>query len=243
MSNTDGRAEQQAQWPEANELSPEVFCRCRLRPPDEDAWTHLLVWVQRLAWRQISRVRCPDEDKKDIVQEVLLSVYKDFERFRGPVPFYHWVKRITSNRIVDFMRKLRKQRFYEVAAQRDVDYDALFDNLPDNALDAYEQLALSERVKLRNKVVERLPPHYREALALQDAGLSNDEIASALNKSYKAVSMYLHKAKKIVAVELAKVTCPPFLQTPTCKGASGCEQAQGKEIKKKAPSSDAQAAH
>jgi RNA polymerase sigma-70 factor (ECF subfamily) len=45
---------------------------------------------------------------EDLCQEVFMSLFADLDRFRGEVPFEHWVSRIAVHTCIDHLRRLAR---------------------------------------------------------------------------------------------------------------------------------------
>ena len=70
-----------------------------------DAWSALVVRYEARIYNQALRLTGNPSDAVDLVQEVLLGVYRNLNRFRGDAKFSTWVFRIVHNKSVDMLRR------------------------------------------------------------------------------------------------------------------------------------------
>lgn len=104
-------------------------------------------------------VREPSE-VDDVVQEVLLAVYRGLPTFRGHARLMTWVRRITIRVALRHHERRRRQRTdtlsAELASSRDAD-PVETDQLRARLLDALRQLPAPQRTVLALAVIEGLP--------------------------------------------------------------------------------------
>src|SRR5262249_16735617 len=115
------------------ETSVSLLERLAATPTDDD-WRRLLDLYQPLLRAWMARAGVPWSDPEDVVQEVLLVVFREvggFER-RGAGAFRSWLRTILTHRVRDFFRASR----HRPAATGDSDFLRALDELesPDSAL-------------------------------------------------------------------------------------------------------------
>ncbi len=122
-------------------------------------------------------------DTADLVQDVLLSAYKNFEGIQNKDVFLHYLIRAARNRAISLRRK-KKYRFdileqYENRlASKQVPADVIMD------------------VQFLYRSLDRLSENQRDALLLFEInGFSIKEIAQIQNKSISAVKTMLSRAR------------------------------------------------
>ncbi len=80
----------------------------RLRQqPDEESWKELLSLYQPWLSQWLNRFSLQDEDKEDLIQEVLHAVVRDlpnFEHNQRKGAFRLWLRRILTHRLKEFWR-------------------------------------------------------------------------------------------------------------------------------------------
>lgn len=141
-------------------------------------------------WPQISfRVRKSigylTPDWEDVASEVILAVVEAVKKgkFREESSVGTFIYSITTNKIIDYIRKKDKQ----------------FRNLPQpkTAFDPYKQLEEKEKADRILKSVKRLKPKYADMLYLYYyLGLSQNQIAQIYSISPTRVSAILTSAKR-----------------------------------------------
>ncbi len=62
-----------------------------------------------MLYRHIHRMVGNREDAQDILQDVLLLIFRKLHTFRGDASMKTWVFRIASNRAIDFIRQSRRR--------------------------------------------------------------------------------------------------------------------------------------
>jgi RNA polymerase sigma-70 factor (ECF subfamily) len=170
----------------------------RIRAGDEEAWSglflrhaaRLLVFVH---FRMGERLRAL-WDPSDVLQEVYLTAFQEFARYRGEAPgaFYLWLKGIARNH-------LRNLRRTAGARKREVlrplpSTTGLEAATPDTRTPS-RLVAESEEFQSLRRRIEALDPPYRSVLLLRYYdGLSAPEVARALRITPDAVYQRLHRA-------------------------------------------------
>jgi RNA polymerase sigma-70 factor (ECF subfamily) len=108
-------------------------------------------------------------DAEDLVQEVLLRIYRGHEGFRGESSFRTWVYRITVNACLNW-----------VAARKS--FDALDAEIPDRRPSAIERLVRGESLDRLRRAVSELPDRQRMTVLLRVyEELSHKEIAEVMD--------------------------------------------------------------
>jgi RNA polymerase sigma-70 factor (ECF subfamily) len=178
----------------------------RLRRQDEAALAELSslygAKIFQLAFRYVKN----REDAEEVVQDVLLKVFRKIDAFRGDSALSSWIYRITFNTAMSRLRHTRAARMAEVA------------ELPaasgDGAPRAYEPADWSNladegmlRRQMRERLfeaVEDLPPIYREPVILRDfKGLSTEEASSRLRVKDQTLKSRLHRGRLLLRERLS----------------------------------------
>ena len=173
--------------------------------PTDDDWRQLLDLYQPLLRAWMARAGVPSADTDDLVQEVLLVVFRKvggFER-RGPGAFRGWLRTILTHRVRDYFRACR----YRPTATGDSDFLRALDELesPDSALshlwdrehDEHVAAALLRRVQgdftpgtwqaFRRHALEGEPA----ARVAEDLGLSLNSVLLAKSRVLKRLRQEL----------------------------------------------------
>ena len=145
--------------------------------------------------RFLCRLVGPDE-AEDLTQEVFLKISQALPEFRGDSTLSTWVYRIASNSALDRLRGRASRRFLEVPLTSE---QRLADALPG----AEHRVFRQEMRQCLDRFIEKLPPNYRSVFVLSEyEELSNPEIAAALGISLDAVKIRMHRARRLLQVEL-----------------------------------------
>lgn len=146
--------------------------------------------VVREHGRMIARIAASHEARphlaEELVQEILLAVWRSLPSFRAESSLHSFIARIASNRAASHVaRALRTP----VVGELDDEFPAV-DDSPEGAAMARD----SEDRMLQ--AVRKLPFVSRQVVALTLEGLGPGEIAAALGISANAVSIRLLRAKE-----------------------------------------------
>ncbi|MBI2467703.1 MAG: sigma-70 family RNA polymerase sigma factor [Candidatus Rokubacteria bacterium] len=151
-------------------------------------------WIYRVARRLLHDPR----DVEEVTQDVLLTVVRKIQTFRGEAAFSSWLYRIAVNAAYQRLRSKRTrpevplEPFLPVfdeegrLAEPVADWSAPLD---DPAVAAEARTAIE-------RAIAELPPDYRTAVVLRDVeGLSNAEVAEILGLSLPAVKSRVHRTR------------------------------------------------
>lgn len=138
----------------------------------------------RLAWSMLGQRTAAE----DVVQDALIRIWRGLPTFRGDASLSTWIYAITRNRCLTALTR---------GTQRDVSLDdpgvrEAAEAIPDTPRPAGEQSLLP--------LVDRLPPHYRQAVRLfYMEEKSYDEMARLLDLPMGTVKIRLHRGRKALA--------------------------------------------
>ena len=123
-------------------------------------------------------------DAEDIAQDVFVMLYVKRPAYKAEASFKTWLYAVARNKAVDFLRKQKRETAFTAN-----------ETLAETLLveDAY---AAVDRRRELIRLMEKLPPAYREALFLTYfEGLSNKQTAKVLHKSVHAVETLNSRAR------------------------------------------------
>jgi RNA polymerase sigma-70 factor (ECF subfamily) len=139
-------------------------------------------------YRTVRRFASDSGEAEAVVQEAWLRAWRALSNCDPDRPFFPWLARIAMNRTRDLWRKKRPTAFADLSIEPGCWSDMTPG--PEELVEAKEEL------EWLAVAVERLRPAYRMAVALRyDAGLSYQEIATAMEVPVNTVRTYLHRAK------------------------------------------------
>ncbi len=165
----------------------------RFNSGDETAFNEIVrKYQQRIYWHA-RRMTGNHLDADEIVQEVLLVMYKKLKDFRFKSSLYTWIYTITSTRSINL---LRRRSVREIFSFQDNEFDKASDS------DILTELENKEEVIRMLKHLQKIPVKQREVFMLRAIdGLSYDEISELTGKSVGGLkSNYFHALKKITGL-------------------------------------------
>lgn len=128
---------------------------------------------------------------EDLAQEVFLELYRSLARIESAAHVLSWLRRVTSHRCIDELRRLRHRM------------EQPMDPLPDRGtLPASRELFLEGRLE---QLVAALPPQARMVVLLRyQEELAPSEIADALNMPVNTVKSHLRRSLAVLRAGLLK---------------------------------------
>ena len=175
-----------------NETSLSLLNRLR-RSPDSESWNRLVDLYGPLIKAWLRKYDVQDSDADDLVQEVLLAVSKDLDKFdhRGqPGAFRGWIKAILVNRL----RKFWRARDRRPQARGDSDVHARLAQLEDPASEMsqiwnrqHDQYVLRQLLTLAEPYFE--PTNWKAFCRVALDGARPDMVAKELEISLNAVCL------------------------------------------------------
>jgi len=152
-----------------------------------------------MLYRHIHRMVGNREDAQDVLQEVLLLIFRKLHTFRGDASMKTWVFRIASNRAIDFIRQSRRR--------------------PTEALD--EKLSTKEspllfaqrraEIDALGKALDLLPDEQRQVVVLKEInGLTFREIAEILQIPENTAKTRMYTSLKKLREILSRDRKPAF---------------------------------
>jgi RNA polymerase sigma-70 factor (ECF subfamily) len=158
------------------------------RQRDQSAIAELLRRYQSEAYALALRLVGNRESAEDVVQEVMLRVWKTAPSYRGEGPVRAWLLRIVARESLNTIKKLKR-----VSVRMKTDWAERQDDGP-NAESKIESTELAGA--LRHEY-ERLPELDRQLIGLHyGGGLTQQEISEALSIPQQTISNHLNRTLK-----------------------------------------------
>jgi len=143
-----------------------------------------------------SMVRNPT-DADDLLQEVLLKVWRHLSTFRSQSSFRTWMTRVAINEALQSYRREQRRPICQVLGD--------FDRFASPNQSPLQSLTRAETTKIVRKAVVELPEKYRQVLILREfEQLSSKETAQALHSSIPAVKTLLFRARLMLLAALQR---------------------------------------
>jgi RNA polymerase sigma-70 factor (ECF subfamily) len=180
----------------------------RLRGQDEHALAELSSLYGPKIFQLAFRYMRNHEDAEEVVQDVLLKVFRKIELFRGDSALSSWIYRITFNTAMSRLRRTKAARAAEVTELEigtSVTEDAMSGHDPADWSNMADEEML--RRELRERLISAvgdLPAIYREPVILRDLkGLSTEEASTQLRVKDQTLKSRLHRGRLLLRERLA----------------------------------------
>jgi RNA polymerase sigma-70 factor (ECF subfamily) len=140
-------------------------------------------------------------DADDLVQEVLLKVWRSLSSFRSEASFRTWMTRVAINEVLQWYRRERRRSRHQ--SPDDLDSFPSFCDTP------HHHFARAEARQHVRRALARLPRKYREVLVLREFNeLSMRETAHSVRASIPAVKSRLFRARALLSSSLQQSAQP-----------------------------------
>jgi RNA polymerase sigma-70 factor (ECF subfamily) len=138
------------------------------------------------------------DEAEDLTQEIFVKLFSALPTYDRRAQFDTWLTRVSRNLCIDHYRRRRRE---EEKVTDDIDPDSIpIDKLlsrPDAALEQRAEVAMVRQA------LAKLPPTYREAVALRDIHeLSYEEIALRLQLPDGTVKSRINRGRRELARHL-----------------------------------------
>lgn len=161
-----------------------------------DAFNHLVLTYQSLAYRSAYSLTGDADLADDITQESFLKAFTNMNRFHGE-SFRAWLLKIVKNTAYDYLRRLRRHPTQSLSVQDgqgdEIDsYHWLVD--PDGSVE--KTVELNEDVEILYSKLAELPDIFRSVIMLVDLNdLSYAEVSEILDVPLGTVKSRLARAR------------------------------------------------
>ncbi len=157
-------------------------------PASDQRWAQLRTDIGRLVRRRVPT----DTDAEDVIQEVLLRVWRHSDALRDGERFGSWVGRIAYTAVADHMRSRQRHPLTRLPADAEAAPATGIPEPLDQEPDARERIAAVLR-----PFIEALPEHYREAVLLSEVeGLPHAVVAERLGISVSGAKSRVQRGRK-----------------------------------------------
>lgn len=135
------------------------------------------------------------EDRKDLVQDMVLHLWKAFPAYNPHYAITTWMYRIALNVAISSLRKARTRQRTQQALQQDY-------------LIHWQDEQLEERLQQLHRLIEQLRPLYKALIILQLEGCKQKEIAEVMGMSVSNVSTRLHRIRQSLTQQVQSQSAP-----------------------------------
>lgn len=144
------------------------------------------------------------EDTEDLVQEVFIKGFSALPHFKGQSSFYTWIYRIAVNRVINFVKKRKRQSAlslndFDSGVEREVEKMQV-----GGPASPRRETNLRELQERLNKALQKLSDNHRTVVVMHDIqGIPHDQIAETLGLSAGTVRSRLFYARQLLQSELS----------------------------------------
>jgi RNA polymerase sigma-70 factor (ECF subfamily) len=191
----------------------------RLREHDEFALAELSALYGPRIFQLAFRYMRNHEDAEEVVQDVLLKVFRKIEMFRGDSALSSWIYRITFNTAMSRLRRTKATRLAEVT---ELEIGTSMNEDGPSAHDPADWSRMADEEMLRSQLRDRLavavgelPPIYREPVILRDLqGMSTEEASTRLRVKDQTLKSRLHRGRAMLRERLSDFTSGLSMHNP-----------------------------
>ncbi len=156
---------------------------------DTTAFAALVTAHQSMVFSLALHVLRNRTSAEDLAQEVFLELYRSLPRLESAAHVVSWLRRVTSHRCIDEIRRRRHRPEFQV------------EELPDRgSAPVTRELFLADRLE---HLLHELPPRARMVVVLRfQEELEPSEIANALNMPVNTVKSHLRRSIAVLRARL-----------------------------------------
>lgn len=157
------------------------------------AFEELIGQYQRLIAHIVYRLISGRESREDLIQEILLKIYRNLPGFRHRSRLSTWIAKIAYHSCINYLQKKKSGLIADKIPEEESVDDHLIADTP-SPLSYTEQADLSRRLE---REIDKLPPVQKAILTFYHLdSLSYREIGEILNLPEGTVKSYLFRARR-----------------------------------------------
>jgi len=141
------------------------------------------------------------EDALDLVQEVFIRIYKGMAKFEEGKPLLPWIKRITVNTCLNYVRS---NKIATVSLNQSANQEGnAIENMVADSTDVEKTVILALTRSVLDETIATLPPEMKLAIILRHIdGMSYEEIGNAMSAPIGTIKTYLYRGRSILKAKL-----------------------------------------
>lgn len=179
----------------------------RITSGDTDAFRDIIQRYQRPVYQLAYRMVMDPFEAEDLLQVVMVQVYKNLYKFNTSGSFRAWIFTIARNSCLNEIRRRNRKPVCSLDQMADKDDATGFQVVDEVQPDANAVVLQDELVDILNRVLSEVPEKQRTALLLfQNENLSYEEISKVLGCSLGATKSLIFRAR-----EHLKARMQPYL--------------------------------
>lgn len=159
---------------------------------DESAFNKIVSKYQQKIYWHARRMTGNHLDADEIVQEVLVVLYKKLSEFKFQSSLYTWIYRITTTRSINFLKRRSIKEVFSIE-------DKVPKTMRSNE-DIIRNIEIKEKYHKLELAMQKLPAKQREVFILRNMDeMSYEEISEVTGKSVGGLKAnYFHAVKKLM---------------------------------------------
>jgi RNA polymerase sigma-70 factor, ECF subfamily len=152
---------------------------------DEKAFAEIVKIYLKAIYNFVFRLTGDRDAAEDLTQETFVKAWKKLKSFDQSKSFKTWLFTIAKNTTFDWLKKKKEIPFSNFA---DEEGESWLENVADENILPDEILERSDLADELEKILEKIPPHYRVILLLHyKEDFSLHEIAEILDEPYNTI--------------------------------------------------------
>jgi RNA polymerase sigma-70 factor (ECF subfamily) len=152
---------------------------------DEAAYSAIVKTYLKPVYNFVYRLVNDRDTAEDLAQETFVKAWKNIHHFDMGKNFRTWLFTIAKNTTFDYLKKKKEIPFSTFA---DEEGESWLENIADENILPDEILERSDLAEELEKILEKIPVHYRAILLLHyKEDLSLHEIAEILGEPYNTI--------------------------------------------------------
>lgn len=166
------------------------------RDGDLNAFNHLVLEYQNMAFNLAARMLGDDDAAADVTQNAFLSAYRSLDGFRGG-SFRAWVMRMVSNACYDELRRRKRRPTISLEPVNEDDEEIESPTwLADDSASPETEVERAELDQALQSCLNGLPEEFRAVVVMVDVeGLDYQEVSVAVGKPLGTVKSRLARAR------------------------------------------------
>ncbi|MHC1737291.1 MAG: RNA polymerase sigma factor [Ignavibacteriaceae bacterium] len=166
----------------------------RFSEGDEVAFNLLLRRYQQKIYWHARKMTGNHMDADEIVQEVMLVLYKSLKDFKYQSAFSTWLFRIITTRTLNFLKRRRLKEIFSIHSSDENDTSGI-ENIAGERTNIADDLENRERLMILDRVLKGLPAKQREIFVMRHFDeMSYEEISEITGKSVGGLKANYHHA-------------------------------------------------
>lgn len=165
-------------------------------------YNYLYKKYQKTVYFTIFNILKNDSITEDLVIVAFTKAFEKIDSYVENISFEMWLKTIANNIAIDYIRKMKKERF-----DQSIDEPDTYLQIVANVDDPEQKIIKSENIKQLENALDLLSFEHREIIRLRYyQNYTYEQLAEYFDKPTGTIKSILHKAKKNLANHFHKIS-------------------------------------